>query len=220
MTLFWKAGLLGLTILGFTACGPMQEGNSAVGIMNSVIRTPSGGEGETPNAPGSLLTREFIEAQDTDLLQVSIVSRDAAAILIKGGTNGTKTTWLSPDGIGLVFDGGLLIGSRGLGDDLMGADIATAKSSLNGGGTHRRTLEFITGVDQIERRTFRCVTAKTGVETLIIFERDYDTLVLEESCIGDSGDFKNTYWLDRNSVIWRSRQWISASVGYLDYHRL
>jgi hypothetical protein len=137
-----------------------------------------------------------------------------------GGANGSKVTWLSLEGVSIVFDNGLLVGTRGFGDDLMGGDVAAAKASQQRGGTHLRTLDFLNGLSQIERRTYQCVSIQTGNENITIVERTYATTVIEETCSGENESFKNTYWHDGNGVIWQSRQWISSGVGYLGYQRL
>ncbi|MCF2871336.1 YjbF family lipoprotein [Octadecabacter sp. G9-8] len=212
-------GLLGATLALVAACGPLQEGNRAVSLLSGVFGSLSGAD-DSPSEGGVAMTRAVIEAQEADLLRVSIISRDATAILLKVATNGSKVTWASQDGLSLAFDRGLLVASRGFGDDLMGTDISSAVASLRGGGNHLRTLDFLNGLDEIERRTFQCSTVVTGSESLTIVERTYQTTVLEETCTDSNFGFKNTYWRDRDGTIWQSRQWISVQTGYLGYQRL
>ncbi|KAG1713781.1 hypothetical protein GQR58_002247 [Nymphon striatum] len=201
------------------SCGSLQRNSVglelASGVFSSVLGSPDSAEGENV-----ALTRELIEAQETDLLRVSIISRDATSFLVTGGTNGTKVTWLSPDGLSLTFDRGVLVASRGFGDDLMGADVSDALASMESGGNHLRTLDFLTSLDQIERRDFQCETVVSRSEELTIVERTYQTKVIEESCTDGDFSFQNTYWRDVNGVIWQSRQWISPQTGYLGYQRL
>ncbi|PVA07813.1 hypothetical protein DC363_04105 [Thalassorhabdomicrobium marinisediminis] len=210
------AGALAL----LTACGPLQGTNPTANMlrgMYDVLRP-----GAVPDAGGSAgpLTRAFIEAQPTELLRVSIISRETTGLVPFAARNADTVTWVTPEGFGLIFRNGLLAGTRGFGDDLMGADLGGALASLNGGGQHRRTLDFMTGLDQITRRDFSCTTVKTGEDQITIFERTYDTDVFEETCTSPSGGFKNSYWRDRDGVIWQSRQWISDGTGYLGYQRL
>jgi len=179
----------------------------------AVCTTSSDGE-------GAVLTRDLIDAQETDLLRVSVISRDATAFLAKAGTNGSKVTWVTVDGLSLTFDRGMLVASRGFGDDLMGSDVDGAIASLSGGGNHLRTLDFLTSLDQIERRSFQCETVVTGTEMLTIIELTYQTEVIEETCTDGDFSFKNTYWRDRNGIIWQSRQWIAPQTGFLGYLRL
>ena len=83
-----------------------------------------------------------------------------------------------------------------------------------------RTLDFLDGLDQIQQIVVQCQTVITGQDTLTIFERTYQTSILEETCEGEGQEFKNTYWRDNTGVIWQSRQWISPQAGYLGYQRL
>lgn len=213
--------LCGVGLAGLVACGPLQNGNPVAGIAKGLI--PSGGGEGADSAPAqqsAALTRDFIEAQESDLLLVSIIDRDATAVLLKAATNGSRVTWLTTDGSGLVLDRGMFVGSRGLGDDLMGADISGARASLRSGGNHLRVLDFLDGLDQIQRQSFQCSTQAVRTDNITIFERSYNTTVFEETCRGDLAEFKNTYWRDSAGVIWQSEQWISAQVGYVQYQRL
>lgn len=214
-------GLLGAALLAASACGPLQENNrvrdNAEGLFE---RVSSIGSNPAPAPADAPLTRAQIEAQPNNLLLVSLISRNATDVVQQVGVNGTKVTWVSVQGIGFVFDGGLLVGTRGLGDDLMGADVSGARQSLRTGGSHVRTLDFLNGLDQIVRADFQCVTVKTGIENIEVFEQSYATSIYEETCSSAGGEFKNTYWRDANGVIWQARQWVSPQVGYLGYQRL
>ena len=220
MSIFQTTARLGALCVALTGCGNMNEGVSPFKVAGEIVTGLVGASDSPEGAPAPALTREVIEAQDTELLRVSIISREATGLIVFGGRNGDNVTWLSPDGLGLTFNNGLLAGTRGFGDDVMGSDLSGAIASLDGGGNHTRTLDFLNGLSQIERLTFQCVTTETGREDLTIVERTYDTTILEETCSSEIGSFKNTYWRASDGVIWQSRQWISAGVGYLGYQRL
>ena len=212
--------IIGLVLAGLTACGPMQSNNRLADAAQNLLSRGGAQESAAATPASAELNREQIEAAPVDLLRVSYIDFGATAVLVRAGDNAGKTTWLSGDGRGATFKGGLLIGTRGLGDDLMGADIDAAIASLNGGGNHLRTLDFLNGLSQIERVQFSCTTTVEGSEELTIFERTYQTSIIEELCNSDIGAFKNTYWRDANGVIWQSRQFISVGAGYLGYQRL
>lgn len=233
MTKTWIKGCAVAAVLAGAACGTLREGNLGVAVATNLAQSvnlggdslaqPVSNAGSQPAPAASseqVLDRAFIEAQNIDLLRVSIISRDVTTLVPFAAQNGDKTTWISSDQISLSYKGGLLIGSRGLGDDLMGADVSGALTSLSAGGNHMRTLDFLNGLDQIDRKSFQCETVQTGSELLTIFEISYQTDVFDETCVGESETFKNTYWRDADGVIWQSRQWISPMVGYLGYQRL
>lgn len=212
-----------LALAALSACGPMASDGIGATVAQGLTSRFAGPADSAPaagGAPAAVLSRETIEQQDTDLLRVSLISREITTFVLLGGQNGSKFTWLSVDGLSLTFDNGLLVATRGFGDDLMGADVAAAQRSLDAGGNHLRTLEFLDGLDQVERLVFECSTVVTGRETISIVERSYATTILEESCVGESVTFKNTYWRDANGTIWQARQWISPLLGYLGYQRL
>lgn len=215
--------IFGLALAALTACGPLQDDNRLAATAQTLLQRAGGGGEESDSAPVSGtagLTRAQIEAQPTDLLRLSIISLDATALVFKIGQNGSRTTWVSAEEIGIIFDRGVLVGTRGLGDDLMGSDVSGAIRSLGGGGNHLRTMDFLNGLGQIERVGYQCSTAQVRRESLTLYERSYATVVYEETCSGEDSDFKNTFWRGADGVIWQSRQWISPDVGYLDYQRL
>ena len=211
--------IIGLLLAGLTACGPMQESSRLSGAAEGLFARIGGQDSLTADAP-TALTREQIEAQPVELLRVSFIDFGVTSVLVQSGGSAGMVTWLGADRRSVTFKDGLLVATRGLGDDLMGSDIDAAIASLNGGGNHLRTLDFLNGLNQIERIQFTCTTTKEGTETLTIFEKTYQTDVLEEVCDSEIGGFKNAYWRDGNGVIWQSRQFISVGGGYLGYQRL
>lgn len=210
-------------IAGLTGCGPLSEGRSSVQLKDAALAAVSAltdSESTADAAPDAGLTREAIDAAPVKLLRLSLISGSATGILAEGGRNGSKVTWLSNAGFGFTFDEGLVVATRGTGGDLIGADVSAAIRSLDAGGNHTRTLDFLDSLDQIQQLIVQCQTVITGRETITIFERDYVTSVIEETCAGGDETFKNTYWRDEKGVIWQSRQWISSHAGYLGYQRL
>lgn len=216
MTRHGFLGGLFCALLSLAACGPLQQENRARGIVQSLFQQTE----EAAPAAAAALTRAAIEAQQMDLLRVSIISLRSTDLLGKVTTNGNVVTWQSSDGVTLAMDRGLLVGTRGTGFDLMGADVAAARASLAGGGSHTRRLDFMNGLDQIEQMSFQCQTVVAGRETITIVERAYATTRYEETCESTRVRFRNIYWVDAGGVIWQSRQWISEGIGYLGYQRL
>ncbi len=211
--------ILGAAIISLAACGPLNEG-SALARNADVFLARTGIGDSTALPPPPELTRAQIEAQPVDLLRISIISREATSVFTKVAQNGPRVTWQSGEGVGVILQGGLIVGTRGVGDDVMGSDVSGALASLRRGGNHLRTLDFLNGLGQIERRTYQCETVRTRDDDVTIFDVTYDTTIVEETCTNPSGEFKNTYWVDRNLVVWQARQWVSNGVGYLGYQRL
>ena len=213
------AWILTAAIGALTACGPLSNNDALSTFAGTVGARVTGGDSPVATAI-DVSSREQIEAQPADLLRVSLIDFGTTSVLVKTGENAGKVTWFSQDQLSFTFKDGLLIGTRGLPDDLMGSDIDAAIASLDGGGNHLRMLDFLNDLDQIQRVEFTCTTTLEGTETLTIFEQTYETVILEELCNSEIGAFKNTYWRDAGGVIWQSRQFISVDGGYLGYQRL
>jgi hypothetical protein len=167
-----------------------------------------------------LITRAEIDANDGDLLLAELRDGEVSAILVPGVSNPRGNTWVTPDGISLTFRGGLLIATRGLGADLMIADVGQVEAVLPGAGNAVRVHEMLGGEDQIDRLRFGCQLSVEGRQTIEIFERRYETTKVNEVCTGDGATFTNSYWIDSHGKIWKSHQWVSELVGYLDVERL
>jgi len=217
-----KTGFIFAGVLAaLAACGPLHTVSPIEGLVRGAVSGALGDDSAsgTP-AAAAPLTRAAIEAADRDLLRISLIEREATALLSLAATNGTKATWFTSDGLSFTFDRGVLVGTRGLGADVLGSDVDGAVAAMRRGGNYARTLDFLDGLDQIERRVYQCVSVRTGEETITIFERSYRTAVVEETCTGETEAFKNTYWRDSAGTIWQSRQWISPTAGFLGYQRL
>lgn len=208
--------------LGLTAaCGPLRQGNPVIGIAQGVTAGLfSSGESESPSESiAGAITREFIEAQPNEMMLVSVIAREATAIVVLGGNNGSKTTWFSEDGISVTFDNGVLVASRGLGDDLMGADMSGTKAAFFGSSNYLITRTYLDGSDQSQTSRFTCSMVLDRSEPITIYERTYDTQVYVETCENDEYLYRNSFWRTSDGTIWQARQWISADAGYLGYQR-
>ena len=49
-----------------------------------------------------------------------------------------------------------------------------------------------------------------------IVERQHDTTRVEETCFGPQGSIANTFWIGADGTIWKSKQWISPGLGYME----
>lgn len=194
------------------ACGEnASQSRTMLGAFTSALSGPS----QQPDLR-AVLTREQIEAEGGNFLFAEIKSRDAQSVLVPGVETPRASTWLTPDGISLTNRGGFLIATRGLGHDLMVADVSGVQVAIaSGGGTATRTHEYLDGNDQIQTERYSCTITRDGAQTIEIFERRYATTAYSENCNGSS-NFTNRYWIDGKGVVWRAKQWVSPAIGYLE----
>ncbi len=206
---YLAAALAALTLSG---CGnATNTGTIGASLFGRVAATVTG-DAPAPT-PQQALTRAAIEASPTPLILVTVPNRNASATMTLAGQNAGKTTWITNDGIGLTLRNGLLIATRGLGEDLMAVDGQPIAAGVAGSG--RRIHDYLTGTDRITRPAFSCQRADKGMETIRIVERSYTLRHIEETCVGDDFGFINSYWVDQAGKAVSSTQFVSPSVGYL-----
>ncbi|QQA43074.1 YjbF family lipoprotein [Pelagovum pacificum] len=217
-------GLVAATAL--TACGPKYEDSGEVFSALSASLLDRGGE-EASAEEAAVAQQAQVNAaaqaiaSGETLLYASIPSREANAYVQEVGRNGSEVTWLSPDGITVTYENGLLVATRGLGPDLMAANVSgTVAAIRQGGGSVTRSHEYLDGLDHLVRQDYSCTVTRVGNEPIEIFEVAHATVKYEESCQSAGATFTNTYWVDNSGVVWKSRQLISPPVGYLDTYRL
>ena len=144
-------------------------------------------------------------------MEVRLGDGAAQALLTSSGQNGTVTTWQSADRVSVSCDAGILVATRGLGEDLMSADVAGTRAFLQGHGAAEwsRLHSYLDGDYRTLWRGFRC----TG---RLAPDRDSRLRQRIEACYGPAGRFTNRYWQDARGVVVRSRQWVGPTLGYLD----
>lgn len=121
--------------------------------------------------------------------------------------NGDAVTWFGSGDISVVTRKGVVIATRGLGFDLMAADVAATQAALHGGSaSYSKTLRFLDGEGQLQDTSLTCSMTYSGDQAF------------EECRVGDVS-VSNTYLLHKGHVV-RSRQWLGEMVGYADLTRL
>lgn len=154
-------------------------------------------------------------------LRVSIPSTGAQATLGPVARRGDVTVWQTLDGITLSFRGGSLIATRGLGDDLMSADVAGRLEMLrrartaDESGYYPHIRSYLDGEDRTVFRGYQCrQVSRTGDG------RDGALRRIEELCVSPTDRFTNLYWLAPGGAVVRSRQWISPTIQYMETSRV
>ena len=113
------------------------------------------------------------------------------------------TIYASTDGAQVFLRNGILIGTRGLGRDLMSADAPTP-AALRAGHAHQRSYYDLDGTDTTIRHLFTCKVERDAA----------DPNAIAEACAADIGTIRNQYWFNSAGSVSKSRQWVSQGVGY------
>ena len=207
-----KLGIAALICATFAACGPLNRGGVGETIINAA-KVITGRADPAAAEPSP----EMAAAQPQDVLVVSIAALGLALPTVQIGENGAVTTWRADQGFSFSFEDGVLVATRGLGDDLIGSDTGGLAAVLGaGGGTVERAHSYLGALDQVVLRTTSCTVTNAGPEEVTTLTGGTRTLTrFNESCQGRTIAFENIYWLDDDGNIMRSQQLVSPSLAYL-----
>lgn len=206
-------------LVALTACGSLGGATpGASAVMDRLAKLT----GRTPAVVPAPAAPNIANAAPGEILLVTILSRNAVAPLTKIADNGDTVTWISPGQVSLTLRGGILIATRGLNEDLMGADVSGVRAALiAGGGTAARTHSYLNSEDQILLRDVSCTIMPDGPEQIATITGVRDAFKYTEACLGSNLAFTNTYWLDAPSgKIVQSRQVVAATTGFLQINPL
>ena len=168
-----------------------------------------------------LISRDQIDAANIPVLFVELSSGQNGTLTPYPG-KGVGQTWLGADGATVTLEKGILKASRGMGDDVMGGETLIPQwTNIKKTAEYKRKISFLDGNNQIVSRTFLCKIAKTDDGIIInIWNIDFEVVLYEEYCSGNSGKIKNEYYLDRYNIVRKSKQYHSETVGYITIERL
>jgi hypothetical protein len=202
---------------GLAGCGsdPAQTGTAArltaaAGPMFSSLFGRS-----KPATGGIGLTRAHLAKFNTPVDLVTIESRKAQGIIFKVAANRDVETWSSADQKTLSFRDGVIVATRGLGDDLMSASAPRLAQLRAAAASYTRVHTVLTGEDKPLSLRYECTTSKAAPQAITVVEKSYNTQVTSETCVGPKGGFTNQYWIEPNGNLRKSRQWISDTVKYV-----
>ncbi|WP_178352785.1 YjbF family lipoprotein [Loktanella atrilutea] len=206
-------------LAALVGCGPMNEGNLA-GTALTAVRARFDGTPATPAPTAPVLTRAQVDANPGGFLVMNAYGGSLVAALAAGGSNGSRITWISAEGLSVTTQNGLMVATRGFPRDLMAADVSGVMRALvaSGGGATRRQ-EVLSDTDQIETVTYACNVTSKGRETIGILGRQIGTERFEEACASDRLAFTNQYWIDDSGTMVRSLQAIAPESGYIQLDR-
>jgi hypothetical protein len=201
--------LVALCLLATTLLGCVSQGTE----QSPLDSIKEGFQGGTQEFSPRFLRLAEAEAP---ALQVAFIDTKLATILLlESHTNGIDT-YLSPEGSALLFEQGMLAGTRGFGTGLLASDLSAPLALVLSGreGFPDRLMTYLDGNDRAVTRTFRCKVTVEGDRVLKIGNRHMSTRLVSEDCGSLNGTFRNLYWVDRNTQrIVQSRQWAGEYTG-------
>lgn len=136
--------------------------------------------------------------------------------------NRVNEVWQSSDNAQIFLRNGVLVGTRGVGTDIISSTASETISALQSGQSvgSTRSYNISNGDNTAERADFRCSVNNLGPADIIIVNQSFRTSHFRESCLGGpSGEVSitNDYWvLPGSGTVKKSRQWAGPASGYFE----
>ncbi len=163
--------------------------------------------------------RQLAQANAPALL-ASIKDRNQVAAFMRLTSRNGVENWIGANNVSIDFRSGFLVGSRGLGGDLMAADVTQSVTLVLGGGNglSKRFHSYLDGEDQIVTRSYVCKINSRGTREVDLGKRVATTRLMEERCQNGDQRFQNLYWVELGSrSIVQSRQWAGDYIGAITF---
>ena len=197
-------------------------------IQAAASRATSG----DPAPAGPQLTRAVLNTVDGEFVLAEVEKTGSRAFMYisaerqgraAGSEGGRLLVWRTENDVSLTLRDGVLVGTRGLGGDLVSAQggpaLAAVRSRGASQGLKRQVYSALDNKPVV--MNFACEVDDLGAETIVIVERRHGTRHLRETCALADGTVVNDYWVDsRGSTVWKSRQWAGPYIGYVTVEKL
>lgn len=163
-----------------------------------------------------IVTRKMIDEANMPLLFVELPSGQNGTLWEYPG-DGIGATWIGVDGATITFDKGILIASRGMGDDVMsGHTEMPSWDSIGKIKNYNRSLSYLHLDNKIFTRNLNCVIEKEKSSVMLtIFEANFLTNRYSEICTDIFGEISNIYFVDSKMILRKSKQYHSDTIGYI-----
>jgi len=215
MTLRGSIAVLALAALG--ACNSSNETNPVLRLASQflpVVNNLPGVDTAQPAAPG--FGSSDIAANPDGFILVHVAFLGDPVLARRIADNGGNETWLAQNGFSASYADGILVATRGLGEDMLAASVPGIRAAIRaGGGTGQRVRDRIGDLNQIVQESFECTIVAGDSETVNLGLRQVETRKYAEICRGTRLQFENSYWVDAAGEIVTSLQFVTQEAGYL-----
>ena len=213
----WPAKIAMAFVIGLAGCNSSNESNPVIGLAAQFIPAVNslpGVDTSRPPAPGFSSADIAANPQGFILVHTAILGDPVLAR--RTADNGVNETWLSQNGFSAGFQDGIMVATRGLGEDLLASSAPGIRAAIRtGGGNGRRIRDRIGDLNQVIQESFECTVTAGAAESINLGLRQVETQKYAETCRGQRLQFENFYWIDAQGEIVTSLQFVTQEVGYL-----
>lgn len=198
--------------------GTQMALKTALEVKDSVLPgKPEGpvAKSQASNPDGMAL--KAMEISQGAVIVAQIEATGTHAAMGEYGRNGTALTFATAQRTTLTIDRGIVVATRGFGDDLMSSepDAAARLIFARQAGEADRVWRYLDG-ESIERPLPMTCVIRPGEARQITFAgSSHATRKVSETCETGPLAVENVYWVDQGGKIILSRQWVGPNMGYV-----
>ncbi|WBU62960.1 YjbF family lipoprotein [Paracoccus aerodenitrificans] len=217
---------LAVGAVALTGCGsPDMVDDSVMGQIAELTAPAVAGitgrgqaaEPARPALSAEEMAARALAANPAPLILVNLESTGATQVMAMTGENGGMRTYMTPNEQALIMRGGMLVGTKGLGNDLSVAEVQNSASLIRArrSGQATRTNRYVGG-DSVERPLPMTCSIATGQgQSFALGGTSWNATQVVENCQGAGVEVQNTYLVTPSGQIPVSRQWVSPVLGYV-----
>ncbi len=191
---------------------------SAVGQMAKASLAKGKGAKGTAETAAAPVGRAELVAFGKPILRVRAERLGQDGFLTIADAKTDVVTWTAQGQATFSLRDGVLIQTRGLGADLMSAQ-APSLAQLRSSASYPRVYFFLGEDDRGTRRTYDCVAATVGRDSVEVLGKVHAVTHVRETCTRPNSQVTNDFWIE-GSAIRKSRQWASSGVSYVEFERV
>lgn len=214
----WTFALTIVSTLILSACSSdqpagvyRQGGKGVAAVLKARFQPDKSGLAAIKPADAAAL-RTVLQQDGQPIYLVEVRHLAYLDLMATYGQNGDVTTWASPAYQSIAVRQGVVLATRGFGDDLMSSTGPSVAQIAIGQGATQRQYFYIDGADQGVQRSFTCKLTSAGPQSTVILSRTYATRKVVETCSGPSGAFQNEFWFDNGTNLRQSRQMFALGL--------
>ena len=216
-------------LIAVSGCSSQGEGqtNPILGASKQVFGAIKASRNSDGPAPFVKVTSKQLNNTKIPAMQVNILSRGGSDFLKRIAQRndnhpGQIAVWRGSDGAQVILRNGVVVGTRGIGGDIISADaegtIQAVRAARAGNGERRY---FISNGDYSDTEVIlSCDVDNLGRETTQVVHLTFQTVHLRETCVGGAEDrvrIVNDYWVQPGSgTVRRSKQWVGPLSGHFE----
>jgi hypothetical protein len=172
---------------------------------------------------------------DQEAIALSALQLNAGPVLLVGleatggttaagmvGENGSMRTYNTPQKQSLILRDGLIVGTRGFGNDVMSANVGAVAALIHArrAGTAPRTPYYLDGEGVERPLPLSCTVSLGETKSYSFAGTDWETMQVAERCTAPNVDITNSYLVTPAGQIALSRQWLAPGLGFVTLQTL